>query len=721
MNPSDNKKLQQVLKYLENFNDSVDYSKVDFADDETNIVFAKSFITSTANIYLGGTTHSEDFKKACKDFHSDDNTLVNLLEFFVPSKLFENAVTMLLPDNTGKLEPGVEIKSKLFPPNILKHVYTNGEKDTDFDSLIATDLAGSPIARVLTSIKTAQNVNDGSKNSSNTENKSSFLCVGKGYEQLCSLLSTGNKLANNLTLESILSNLKKIASVTKVNNIAPFMKSGYEKVKNFKMFENIQFPSNTDMQNAYKNVFKGVWRGGSGTPLDIAQGVGIEIVYIIYCLITKPTTFLIGLGINMITSAIGIIIGFISVILGFVTSDGGLFYNGFVILFASIICMPIAIQTLKQNKLIDNNRLYKSIDRAYNFQDLLDNSPFKKIFAQHRTLRIDSAIGNVKDNVLNRAAKLGKDIYTTKYRKIMGDAELFSDSIIIIKNFQKFIGLSHENEQLTKENLNTIIQSDHFGTEDSHIFYLFTIKKPQTNGFSYKGFITKLGEIDKTFSTINNYDGSEQITNIIHFRMHVSKRFNNTESQNEEKIVFNKEGDDYKLKIGDTEYNYVILSKTDIEEILQQSIQNKNTSSNPTLLNDTLKTNLRQKETIPYSTLKIAFLKGIENKKVEITFDSGPGKYDGNRINNNILNEFVKKEEFDSVPDFLNHIIENTNDKDTPTKQALNKFAIDLLEKENKRGGKPKRKTRKNRNRKPKKSQKKRKSRKNRKSNRKKR
>ena len=83
--------------------------------------------------------------------------------------------------------------------------------------------------------------------------------------------------------------------------------------------------------------------------------------------------------------------------------------------------------------------------------------------------------------------------------------------------------------------------------------------------------------------------------------------------------------------------------------------------------------------------------------------------------------DFLSKKEKILEEEFTNQgfIIREAADKNALNK--IQKFAIDLLEKENKRGGKPKRKTRKNRNRKPKKSQKKRKSRKNRKSNRKKR
>merc|ERR1712167_28487 len=195
-----------------------------------------------------------------------------------------------------------------------------------------------------------------------------------------------------------------------------------------------------------------------------------------------------------------------------------------------------AIDNLTNNKGMGN--AYKTVDRAYKFQDLSDDSPFKKFFAQHRTLRLDSAIGNVKDKVMNKAAELG--IYTTKYRNIMRDAELFSTNTIRLKDIQKFIYSSYKKQ--TTKNLMTITKADNFGTENSHIFYLFT-KKPLINNFSYKGFITKLGEIDRTNKEI------------IHFRMYVSKRFNNTESQNEEKItesqneekfVFNKEGNDYK-------------------------------------------------------------------------------------------------------------------------------------------------------------------------------
>jgi septum formation inhibitor MinC len=146
--------------------------------------------------------------------------------------------------------------------------------------------------------------------------------------------------------------------------------------------------------------------------------------------------------------------------------------------------------------------------------------------------------------------------------------------------------------------------------------------------------------------------------------MHVSKRFNNTESQNEEKIVFNKEGDDYKLKIGDTEYNYVILSKTNIEEIL----------------------------------------KAQSNDKTKTTNFSRPlnPRYDFDELLNQVR----------SSDGTTKNLPANKNLADQLTKYNTHIIAV---------GGKPKRKTRKNRNRKSKKSQKKRKSRKNRKSNRNKR
>merc|ERR1712167_286937 len=106
--------------------------------------------------------------------------------------------------------------------------------------------------------------------------------------------------------------------------------------------------------------------------------------------------------------------GIVGMILGLMGE--GTFLVGLGTMVVSIFVMPLsiyAIDNLTNNKGMGN--AYKTVDRAYKFQDLSDDSPFKKFFAQHRTLRLDSAIGNVKDKVMNKAAELG--IYTTNYEK----------------------------------------------------------------------------------------------------------------------------------------------------------------------------------------------------------------------------------------------------------------------------------------------------------------